>query len=494
MRRALAAVVLAFLIGPVRGGVGGRFEKRIDELKARCPAVQRGRVGYKFINVETGEVVAEQDSGSFFTPASNTKLYTTAWALARLGPNYKFQTELRTSGHWSAGQTGVPDLQLVGGGDPNLSGRVLPYRARAANKDPLTALKGLADQVVNAGIHEVNGDVIGVATRYPGDSYPRGWTIDDSVYSYGAPVSALVLNDNTLSITLRPTAIGELAEVELQPAVGHFLVLNQVVTDASRVAKVHVYRAPGSSEVVLGGTIGKAGREWEEDLAVEDPALFAAEALRDLLRDRGVVVRGTARREYRSLNASPAVAQTGTVLAVHDSAPLWQEIQIINKVSQNLHAEMLLREVTRVARGAGTLKAGVAEREAFLAQIGVTRDGTGFDLYDGSGLARQNLTTPDSTVALLRYMWQRPDRELWVRSLPTGGVDGTLQDRFERLPGAQRVHAKTGEMSHVNALSGYIESAQHGWLAFSIMVNGTTGPDAEVHAFIDQVCAVFLGE
>ena len=474
------------VMGSAIASASGRFDKRIEELKARCRAVERGHVGYKVIDVATGEILAEDDSASFFTPASNTKLYTTALALVRLGPNYKFQTELRTSGRWAAGESAVPDLQLVGGGDPNLSGRVLPYRPHAGERDPLAALKALADKVVNAGIHEVNGDVIGVATRYPGDRYPRGWTIDDSMYEYGAPVSALALNDDTVLITLRPTDVGELAQAEVQPRVDHFVVMNQVTTDASRVTKVHLYRTPGTNEVLLWGSIGRAAREWEEDLAVDDPALFAAEALMQVLRDRGVVVHGIARSQYAPVGPS------GTVLAVHDSGPLWQEIQVINKVSQNLHAEMLLREVARVTRGEGTLRAGVAEREAFLDAIGVTREGSGLDLYDGSGLARQNLTTPDSTVLLLRYMWQRPDRDLWIRSLPVGGLDGTLSDRFKHIANAQRVHAKTGEMSHVNALSGYIESPRHGWLAFSIMVNATTGPDAEVHAFIDQLCAIFL--
>ena len=487
--RLLAAVLVPWAIA----GASGRFDRRIEDLKARCPAVQRGQVGYKFIDVETGAVLASQHSDGFFTPASNTKLYTTALALVRLGPNYKFQTELRTTSHWTAGQTAVPDLQLVGGGDPNLSGRVLPYQPHAPDRDPLTPLRSLAGKLVNAGIREVNGDVTGVATRYPGNLYPRGWTIDDSLYEYGAPVSALALNDNTLSMTLRPTEPGELAEPELRPAINHFVLLNQVVTDTSRVTKVHLFRAPGSSEVLLWGTIGKRARDWEEDLAVEDPALFAAEALIDILRECGVVVRGTARSEYGNLNDGVSV-RTGTALAVYDSAPLWQEIQVINKVSQNLHAEMLLREVARVTRGEGTLRAGIAEREAFLGAMGVTREGSGFDLYDASGLARQNLTTPDSTVLLLRYMWQRPDHDLWVRSLPIGGIDGTLRDRFKHIAGADRVHAKTGEMSHVNALSGYIETPHHGWLAFSIMINGTTSSDAEVHAFMDQLCVVFLDD
>lgn len=469
-----------------------RLARQIEKLYAQFPAVQRGRIGYKFIDIETGEILAEQDSANFFTPASNTKLYTTAFALARLGPNYKFQTEVRTTGRWSVGETAVPDLQLVGSGDPNLSGRALPYRLNAAEGDPVAVLKELANKLVNAGIREVAGDVTGVATRYQGDAYPHGWTIDDSIYSYGAPVSALVVNDGNVSLMLRPGDIGELAEVELRPAVSHFTILNDVTIDNSRRAQVRLYRAPGSSEVVLRGTLGKRSGEWREDLAVEDPALFAAEAFIDVLRDHGVLVRGVARSLYRNLNSSGAAAQAGTVLATHDSAPLAQEIQLINKISQNLHSEMLLREVARVTRGSGTLESGLEAREAFLREIGITRDGSGFALADGSGLARQNLTTPDSTVTLLRYMWQPPDREVWVRSLPLGGIDGTLQDRFKRIPGAARVHAKTGEMSHVNALSGYIETQRHRWLAFSIMVNGTSARDAEVHAFIDQLCAIFL--
>lgn len=482
MRRLIAVLLLSTAIAPA----ASRLDKRIQQLSAQFAAVQRGHIGYKFINVETGEVLAEQNSDSFFTPASNTKLYTTALALARLGPNYKFQTELRTTGLWTAGQTAIPDLLLIGGGDPNLSGRVLPYRLHAGARDPLSALRSLAGKLVNTGIHEIDGDVIGIAARYPGDRYPRGWTIDDSMYEYGAPVSALALDDSTISVKLRPTDIGELAEAQFDPPTAYFILLNQVVTDASRVTKVHIYKTPGSNEVLLRGAIGKRASEWQEDLAVEDPALFAAASLVDVLRECGVVVRGAARSQYAP------VKREGTVLAVHDSAPLSQEIQLINKISQNLHAEMLLREVGRVTRGEGTLKAALAEREAFLGAIGITREGTGFDLYDGSGLARQNLTTPDSTVSLLRYMWQRPDRAVWLQSLPIGAVDGTLQDRFKHIRGAERVHAKTGEMSHVNALSGYIELARHGWVAFSIMVNGTTARDAEVHAFIDRLCALFL--
>ncbi len=490
----LAPVAIAFS----QNG-SGDLAQRVAALTQTAPAVERGRFGYKVVDLETGEVLAAQDAEKFFTPASNTKLYTTALALVRLGPNYKFHTELRTADTYKPGQTNLDDLQLIGGGDPNLSGRMLPYTVDSTNGDPFSALEELAGKLVESGVREIDGDVTGVATRYPGELYPDGWTVADSIYGYGAPVSSLTLNDNTISLVLHPAAAGELAQVELRPAVSHLVILNEVITDASKATRIEVSRAPGSNEVVVWGTLGSATPEWRQDLAIDDPALFAAEALMAVLRDRGVTVRGVARSEYRAasdvpnpIEELPALSPRGTLLAVHESPPLWEAIQVTNKVSQNLHAEMLLREVAQVTHGVGTLEAGRIERRAFLEEIGITHDATGFALADGSGLARQDLTTPDSTVALLDYMWQRPERDLWMQSLPTGGVDGTLQHRFADVAGAQRIHAKTGSLSHVNALSGYIEMQQHRWLAFSIMVNATEDHDSEVRAFIDHLCALFL--
>ncbi len=465
----------------------------IKALLARSPGVDRGRIGFKFADVETGAVVAEQNAADLFTPASNTKLYTTALALARLGPDYRFKTQIRTAGTWKPGQP-ADGLELVGGGDPNLSGRRLPYRpepvgAADASDNGLAALKQMADQVCDAGLREVDGDVVGVAGRYGREKYPDGWTLDDSVYGYGAPVSALTVNDNLLMLTLRPSAVGDLSEVELEPKIDHFAVLNQVVTDGSNTAHVAVERIPGSNELVLRGTIGQGVSQWREEVALEDGALVAAEALVDLLRERGVLVTGTARARYDETGFGPF---SGTVLAERVSQPLSVALQVINKVSQNLHAEMLLREVAFVRTGEGSLQAGLQEREAFLQEVGVSKQGTGFALDDGSGLARQDLTSPDSTVALLRAMWARPDRDIWVSTLPIGGLDGSLQHRFKKIAGAERVRAKTGSLSHVNALSGYLRTATNRTLAFSIMVNGTASHESDVREFLDRLCGLFL--
>jgi D-alanyl-D-alanine carboxypeptidase/D-alanyl-D-alanine-endopeptidase (penicillin-binding protein 4) len=450
--------------------------------------LEHGRVGYSFVDVENGSVLAARDSDKDFVPASNMKLYTTSLALVRLGSEYRFHTELRTAGNFQPGQPAIQDLYLVGGGDPNLSGRPLPYQVDGHEGDPFSGLRDLADKLFKAGVRQVNGDVTGVAARYGPDLYPDGWTIDDSRYDYGAPVSALTLNDNSVSAILRPTGNGDLAELELRPSSSGLFVLNEVVTDTSKPTHIEFRRALGSNELILYGTISDSASQWREEFSVSDPARFAAQALIDTLRDRGIAVRGEAGSEYL------ASAPEGTLLASRNSLPLGQLIQIVNKVSQNLHAEMLLREVAYIRTGTGTLENGRKEREAFLSEAGVTPKGTGFTSSDGSGLSRSDLTTPNSTVTLLRYLWARPDRDPWVESLPIGAWDGSLEHRFRQLPGSQRVHAKTGSLSHVNALSGYLQTKSHRTVAFSIMVNETLAPESAVRDFIDRLCALFLDQ
>ena len=472
-----------------------RLQARVAALVAQFPAVRRGHIGFKFVDLTRTAVLAQENPSAFFVPASNAKLYTTAAALARLGPGYVFKTELRTSGNFSPGQTSLPDLELVGGGDPNLSGQLFPYTADAKPGDPLVPLRELAKKLADSGVKTINGDVTGVATRYPGDVYPDGWTIDDAIWYYGAPACALTFNENTVYVKVFPGELGELATLDIKPAGSPLIFLNQVLTIPGNQADVHVSRTPGSNEIVLWGTIGQTSSPDEDDMAVLDPARWAASELIGVLQEQGITVRGGARSQYAPLSETADGARpnvNSTLLATHQSVPLSQEIALTNKVSDNLHAEMLLRELGFVMQGLGSLKAGVDERNKFLQEIGISETGTGIALVDGSGLARQDLTTPESTVTLLRAMWNRPERDVWLASLPVGGIDGTLEHRFEKIRGAERVHAKTGSLAHVNSLSGYIETRQGHWIAFSIMVNNTAGHDADVRKFIDRLCGLFL--
>jgi D-alanyl-D-alanine carboxypeptidase/D-alanyl-D-alanine-endopeptidase (penicillin-binding protein 4) len=492
--RILVCFLLATWAAPIRGAE----DDRLLEIVRNSPSLSHAHVGWKFMEADSGKVLSDHESASFFTPASNTKLYTTAAALVRLGVTYQFKTVVKTMGRIEGDGTLTGDLIFVGGGDPNLSGRTVPYTVEKRDEDPLAAVKRLADQIQSRGIRQVQGDVIGDDTRYPFDPYPDGWTIDDATWYYGAPVSALAVNDSSVQVAVLPTQPGEPADVYLNPEFGYFVVMNHVITDESAAAHVDISRPPGSNELILSGTIGRTAPKVEEYIAVPDPALFAAEALKAQLEERGISVRGEARAAHRNLSsvANPVqearVVSTpeGTVLASLDSAPLYQIVQVINKVSQNLHAEILLREMALATHGVGTLAAALDERTKFLAEAGV--DTTLFDFADGSGLARQDLTTPASTVQLLRYMWQRPERDSWLASLPVGGVDGSLRRRFKNVPGAERIHAKTGSLAHVSTLSGYLQTKSGTWIIFSLMINGEVNDKRDVQKLMEQAFPVFL--
>jgi len=171
-------------------------------------------------------------------------------------------------------------------------------------------------------------------------------------------------------------------------------------------------------------------------------------------------------------------------LAERTSAPLIEDLVITDKVSQNLHAEMALRAVARARRNIGSVAAGLDELKAFLTEAGISEGA--YSIHDGSGLSRLNLVTPATVVKLLRYMYSGTLRESWISLLPVGGTDGTLSGR--KLNG--RIHAKTGSLSHVNALSGYAERRNGKWVAFSILVNNSNAGAREVREIMDRICTL----
>lgn len=501
--RSWSALYCALLVlQPLGAQIAAETNKQtqLEEIVRSFPAGDKGALGFIFTDLESGKVLAECNAARLFTPASNTKLYTTAMALLRLGANYRFRTQIMPQAHWTPGETTVSGLVLVGGGDPNLSGRAIPYQAKSKPGNVFAAFENLTQQLTARGIELVRGDIIGDGTRYPADTVPHGWTVDDTDWGYGAAVSGLTFNDGVLEVAVQPTTPGELAGVEVNPLPGYLTVLNQTVTIATGPDRVEFYHPPNSDELVVSGTISQTSKPVTEEFAAPDPARYAAAALRQMLLEHGISVLGDATSTDRPPNEIPDELKESiavppeNALATYWSAPLQEDIKVTNKVSQNLHAEMLLREVAFNIHGIGTLKAGVKEREAFLNNADITKDRPGYDLADGSGLARQGLTSPATTSALLRYMWRRPEKDIWLSSLPVGGVDGTLSNRFKNIAGAERVHAKTGSLSHVHALSGYIETASHRWIAFSMMVNANTAPGASIRGAMDRICAIFLND
>lgn len=462
--------------------------ERVQAILSASTA-RRAFWGIQVLDLERREVLAEVRPDGYFVPASNTKLFTTALALVRLGPDYRFRTRVLAEQRPDPEGRVRGDLVLAGGGDPTLSNRTYPYVKGPPTGDPLAGIEELAAELYAAGLRRLEGDVVGDDTAYPWEPYPDGWALDDAVWEYGAPVSALSVADNVIRLRLKAGAEATPVSLTLSPQLPYYFVDCRLKVERGG-GRIWVERLPGSWHLRLWGAMAP-GESRELAVAMHDPALYAARALLDALRRRGVAVRGQALARHRYTNQAWPMGQPGGVeLARRESPPLIEVLRVIDKVSQNLHAEIVLREVGRVLRGEGSREAGLIEMAAFLDEVGVPRGEYRF--LDGSGLSRLNLVTPAAIVRLLDYMYRSPYREAFLSLLPIGGEDGTLGSRFSGAASARRIRAKTGTLSLSNALSGYAESSR-GTLAFAILANNALAPAAEVRAAIDKI-ALLMAE
>jgi len=475
--------------------------------------------------ITTGKTLYSQNADKLFTPASNTKLVTTAAALALIGPDYKFRTTVETTGTLDRYGRLNGDLVLVGHGDPNLSGRELPYDLKTQrNDDPIQALEALADALVQKGVKFIDGDIVADDSYFAFERYGEGWSQDDLVWADGAPVSALTINDNVVFVNILPAdRPGEKAFVSVKPFADYYRLDNRIITTpAGTGRKFFVNREPGSMVLTLWGNMPLDDAGANEALAIEDPAEFAAGLFRQLLEKRGIVIYGHQRTRHTELatlstfsvtaiaplrggrvndrvtekdddgQPRPLKTDQPIMLASYESKPLLQDIRVINKVSQNLHAEILLRLLGRERGNAGTVEGGLEVLRGFLTKAGVSSDEYVF--YDGSGLSRQNLATPHAIVQLLRYCSTQPWGADYKATFPVAGVDGSLTERFTSPRLRNRVMAKTGALGGVKALSGYATTDAGQVVAFSILSNNFNLPAKRVTDAIDQLVQAIVDD
>jgi serine-type D-Ala-D-Ala carboxypeptidase/endopeptidase (penicillin-binding protein 4) len=493
--RSLFALALAVEIAGAAETAALRLERQIPALIEASPAARSAFWGIEIFDLATGRMLYSRNATHLFVPASNAKLFTAALALDRLGPEYRFQTRVLSAGPPDADGVIHGPVRLLGGGDPNLSARAVPYDPKPSTTiaDPLVHLEGLADQIAAHAVKRIEGDIVGDDTRYVWEPYPEGWAVDDLQYEYGAPVSALTVNDNTFTVVVQPGVhAGELARLNLLPVLEFYQIDNRLQTVApGGERKIHFDRAPGSRQLRLWGSLPIGAPPEALMLAVDDPAEYAALALRRALENRGIVVTGGVQTQHLFPGEkAPNPPLEPFELARHESAPLIDDLGITAKVSQNLHAELALRAVGRERRGIGSREAGIDEMKAFLRQVGIAEDSYSF--RDGSGLDRADLVTPAAVIALLRYVYESRNRQSWIDLLPIGGEDGTLSTRFADGDSAGRIHAKTGSLMHVASLSGYAQRADGSWVAFSILVNNFNAPAASIRSVIDRICTLIL--
>jgi serine-type D-Ala-D-Ala carboxypeptidase/endopeptidase (penicillin-binding protein 4) len=487
---------------PVQGGsaaatatnpAAARFAKRADAVLGSEPASQ-GAWGLVIADGETGETLFEQNAAKYFVPASNMKLFTTALALGKLGPDFRFHTTLESAGVIDPSGELTADVVLVGRGDPNLSNRKFPFNLKEEfDGPPEKVLAELADQLVAKGMKSISGDIVGDDSYFPRERFPNGWEIDDMVWEYGAAISALVVNDNTTTVTLTPAAaVGDAVQAEVAPRTPDFIVDNRVVTSAANVkADLTLTREPGAHLVVVSGTLPQKSAPRKLVLAIEEPAMNAATLLKALLEERGVKVSGGLRARHEEVAEPPGVAPT--VLAEHVSIPLRDSVKLVNKISQNLHTEVLLRAAMRQTAATWSSPDELLKFAAnFYAGMGIAAG----DVMqtDGSGLSRHDMVTPRAVIALLRYAQQQPWFESYYASLPVAGIDGTLEERMKNTPAAGRVHAKTGSVEHVRTMSGFADTAGGRRLVFSFLSNNQGGKNHEATDALAGLCVAMIEE
>ncbi len=454
---------------------------------------------------DTGETLYEDNADHFFTPASNAKIFTTALALATLGPEYRFHTTLESNAALGTDGQLAGNLVLVGRGDPDLSNRRIPYAGLPDREGPVEkVLAEMADQAVAKGLREVDGDIVADDSYFPYDPYPADWSVGDLFFQFGASVSAIAFNDNAFSVQVQPgLQVGDPATVSTQPQAALDAFSHQITTGPEGGdPDFAVVRQPGLNFQVLRGTIPLGHTPAKLDLAMAAPAETAAATLKQLLEARGVRVTGGTRALHApppetTASGEPILPRApqppdpnGTLLAEHVSAPLLEAIRITNKVSHNLHAELLLRTVGHEKLGLGSTAAGLKVERDFLRQAGVA-DGD-VVLSDGSGLARGDLVTPRAAVTLLRYAARQPWGAFYISSFPIAGIDGTLENRMKNSAASGLVQAKTGEVEHVRALSGYATTLHGEHLVFSIFYNNNPLKGIETAAPIDAIATAMV--
>jgi D-alanyl-D-alanine carboxypeptidase/D-alanyl-D-alanine-endopeptidase (penicillin-binding protein 4) len=459
----------------------GPLDKEIEEILAE-PAAKDAFWGIEVRDLKADKILYSQNADHFFVPASNTKLFTTALALARLGPGYKFHTRVIQSGR---------DLVLVGSGDPDLSGRTLPYAPNLPEPAPLAAINQLADELVAKGLRHVEGSIIGDDSAFVYEPFPPGWGLTDTYGGDGPPVSAICVDDNVAMLQIEaPLADGALVQTSWQLPFELFRVDNALVTDSEARREIHYQRLPGSRVIRIWGTVPAEKEVAPLDVAVDDPARFAAQALREALIARGVAVDGPAMARHQLPGDAPLEPLAGDVVVERVSVPLAEELRLTDKISQNLHAEILLRDVALQMTGKGSREGGLAALDRFLRAAGIGQDD--YHLSDGSGLSRYNIVTPHAVATLLQYMAGTPMRAQWMNMLPVGGVDGSLRLRFRTLKLHGEIHAKTGSLTHVSALSGYAMREDESVVAFSILVNNYGVATSAVREVIDKIAVAIL--
>ncbi|WP_445304575.1 D-alanyl-D-alanine carboxypeptidase/D-alanyl-D-alanine endopeptidase [Microcoleus sp. S13C4] len=438
----------------------GELGAQVDAIANR-PEFSRSRWGILIQPLSSTTTLYSRDSQKYFIPASNVKLLTTAAALHKLGADFRIKTSVYS------GENG--SLYVAGRGDPSIAE---------------AQLKSLAQQLKQRGISQVN-ELIGDDSYFQGSAVNPNWEWEDAQAGYGAPINSLIFNQNSIDLLLSPQDLGQPLKVTFaEPKLANqWQIQNNSVTVAQSESEfIEVGREFDRPIIRVSGQLKVGGEPESAYVAVVNPANNFLQQFQQVLAAEGIPVKqALVASNYRNFNQE---------LATVESPPLAELVRETNRESNNLYAEVLLRLLGKLTdkmpqQQEDTGEMGLKELKTVLTQLGVNPNS--YILADGSGLSRHNLISPEALVQTLRFMANSPAASIYRASLPIAGENGTLKNRFNNTPNRVILQAKTGTLSGVSALSGYIEVPNYEPLVFSIIVNQSDLSAAKMRSATDEI-------
>ena len=438
-----------------------------------APNLERSYWGIVVKSLKNGETLYALNPHRLMMPASNLKVVTLAAAAERLGWDFSYETKLLAAGSIADGVL-TGDLIAVGSGDPSLSDSIAP-----------AIFAEWAGKLKEAGITAVTGRLIGDDNAFDDEGLGMGWSWDDLPEAYAAGVGALQFNENMARVTVSAgPSVGAPATVSVAPEAAGLTVQNHLTTaDAGTSGLVRLHRSPGSSDLDVSGSLPLGNPEAMRQVSVDNPTMFFVSALKQALTANGVDVRGPA-VDIDEIADAPATTRTQTVVS-YRSPPLSALAIRLMKDSQNQYGETLLKTVGAVG-GLGTASSGITAVAGIFKAWGLV-DGALIQ-RDGSGLSRYNYVTADALALILEHVdHDEKLRGAFEASLPVAGVDGSLANRMKGTRAEGNARAKTGSMSQVRSLSGYVTSADGEALVFAVLANNFETPSAVINATSDAI-------
>jgi D-alanyl-D-alanine carboxypeptidase/D-alanyl-D-alanine-endopeptidase (penicillin-binding protein 4) len=452
------------------------FWNQVDDI-FNDPNFSNANWGVIIQSLETGEYFYKRNEDKLFIPASTLKLFTTSAGLIGLGSEYRWPTEIFGNGKID-GSVLQGDLVIRGHGDPTISGRFY-------NNNVSAVFNKWADSLLEIGIDEISGNIIGDDNDFDDIGLGSGWEWEYESYWYSAQSSAISFNDNTVDIYVTVNKNNNSPKVTIEPDTKYIIVVNNVKTvPRDSITNIDVHRERGTNLVNIFGTIKIDSDTVRTYVTVNNPTQYAMVVLKDVLEKKGIRVDGYP-IDIDDLS-KPLSYSRMIPLFKHYSYPLKDVLKVINKNSQNFLAEQLLKTIGLEKEYYGSAENGIDASAEIFREMGINPEG--MVLVDGSGLSRSNLVSPRHVVTLLNYMYKSKYFIPFYNSLPIAGIDGSMGLRMKNTRAAGKVRAKPGYLGNVRSLAGYAYTGDNEPVAFCIFVNNFNVPVKLAENIQDLVC------